>query len=766
MLRDPRQTDRPDGTVRPGGRRRRLAAGALLFLVALGLRVTAVVELAALPTAGALVMDAERYDRLAAGILDRGWVPDRAFDQAPGYPYFLAAVYTAAGRSPLAVRLLQAALDAVSVVLLAAVAARLFGGAAGLVTGVLAALYGPLVFHTALLLKPTLVVLLTAVFLALWLAALGAGRGGAPTRGIAGDVPTDPAADPPVEAATTAGESSAASSERSSVSSSALHGRGPSGGGLGAAASAPGSLLRSALLALGAGLALGLSAQLRENALALVPFAVAAAWLWPPAPRAPGPMDSARRRLAVGAALVAGVALALVPTVAANRRASGEWLATSSQGGMNFLIGNARGATGSYSPLDRGSQDPDEERADARRLAARILEARRPPGDGAPVDPAALSPATVSRTLWSEGWREIAAAPGGWLHLVARKVRLFWNRYEIPDAEGYDLYRRRSPTLRLAAVDLGWVAPLALAGLVLGLGGRGREGRASVGGRRVEPDPADGPRGQPHPALQRQTTSGPRDRALAAIDIAGRRSAVLTLALLAAGVCLSVIAFFVFARYRLPVVVFLLPLAGYGAVALADRVRRRRWRAVAAGLVAVAAGLLAVVPPAFGRDELARQEAILRFNLATAGLRSAEPLVDRALAGAQAGPRSGGESEASTGAEKGAAPAAPRGDDLAQAAELLSGAIRELDGALVEHPGFAAARVTRGVARHRLGNLRLLAGDPERALREYLAAREDLRQGARIALAAGDRDLAGRAREVAVAVEGNLARAETAISGG
>jgi hypothetical protein len=34
-----------------------------------------------------------------------------------------------------------------------------------------------------------------------------------------------------------------------------------------------------------------------------------------------------------------------------------------------------------------------------------------------------------------------------------------------------------------------------------------------------------------------------------------------------------------------------------------------------------------------------------------------------------------------------------------------------------------------------------------------------------MALAAGDRDLAGRAREVAVAVERNLARAETAISG-
>jgi hypothetical protein len=35
-----------------------------------------------------------------------------------------------------------------------------------------------------------------------------------------------------------------------------------------------------------------------------------------------------------------------------------------------------------------------------------------------------------------------------------------------------------------------------------------------------------------------------------------------------------------------------------------------------------------------------------------------------------------------------------------------------------------------------------------------------------MALAAGDRDLAGRAREVAVAVERNLTRAETAISGG
>jgi hypothetical protein len=275
-------------------------------------------------------------------------------------------------------------------------------------------------------------------------------------------------------------------------------------------------------------------------------------------------------------------------------------------------------------------------------------------------------------------------------------------------------------------------------------------------------------------------------------------------------VCLSVVVFFVFARYRLPVAVFLLPLAGYGAVALVERVRRRQWRAAAAGIAAVAVGLLLVVPPAFGRDELARQQAILRFNLATAGLRSAEPLVDRALAAVQAGPRSGGGPEAlggesdragwdgggrgdsaeggpgaptaietGTGEGRGAAqggaaaeregrrpPAAPGSDELARAAELLREAIGELDRALVEHPGFAAARVTRGVARHRLGNLHLLAGDSERALREYLAAREDLKQGARMALAAGDRDLAGRAREVAVAVERNLTRAETAISGG
>jgi hypothetical protein len=238
-------------------------------------------------------------------------------------------------------------------------------------------------------------------------------------------------------------------------------------------------------------------------------------------------------------------------------------------------------------------------------------------------------------------------------------------------------------------------------------------------------------------------------------------------------------------------------------------VRRRQWRAAAAGIAAVAVGLLLVVPPAFGRDELARQQAILRFNLATAGLRSAEPLVDRALAAVQAGPRSGGgpearggesdragwegggrgdsaeggpgtptageaETEEGRGAAHGGAAAeregrqpaeAPSSDDLARAAELLRGAIGELDRALVEHPGFAAARITRGVARHRLGNLRLLAGDPERALREYLVAREDLIQGARLALAAGDRVLAGRAREVAVAVERNLARAETAISG-
>jgi 4-amino-4-deoxy-L-arabinose transferase-like glycosyltransferase len=536
----------------------------LLFAAALALRVVVLFELRELPTQRVLIEDAARYDHLARELLIHHWLPAGAFDQAPLYPYILAAVYALAGPAYGLVRLLQAAIDAGTVVLLALAAAVRLSPRAGIWTGVLATLYGPLVFQATLLLKETWVVFLLA--LVVWLLA-----------------PRDAAA--------------------------------------------------SARRVFAVGVLVGIAALLRENLLLLLP--VLAGWiLWQD--RA----STTRRRALVATSFCAAAILPLLPVVALNRKASGEWIVTSYQGGMNFLIGNARGGDGTYRPLTSGSQDPAQERADARRLAAGFMSQ-----PGAPADPARLTPREVSRALWRAGGREIAAAPASWARLMLRKTRLFWQRYEIPDAEGYDLYRAVSPVLRLCFLDLGWLLPFAAAGLVLA-----------------------------------------RNRA-ASFTVVGL------------GIFFSVIVFFVFARYRLPVVVAVLPLAG-GALAdppgsWREAGGRKRTFAALAFLAAAAAAWL----PAWSHEDLKRQQAVLRYNQGSAAITL-------------------GELESAA-------------RQLDAARRSVAAGTAEMQAALRLDPLLFRAYLGQAAALHREGVFAAAAGDGEAARTAYASALTALAAGAR-----------------------------------
>jgi tetratricopeptide (TPR) repeat protein len=351
-------------------------------------------------------------------------------------------------------------------------------------------------------------------------------------------------------------------------------------------------------------------------------------------------------------ALLAGAALALAPAALLNYAASGEVLLTSSQGGMNFYIGNARGATGTYAALSSGSQVPERQRADARRLAAAFASRER----GRAVAPGELDPAQVSRLFWRETWREIAADPGAWLRLLVRKIRLFWNAYELPDAEGFRVYRRESLLLRCDPVVFGVVAPLAAVGLLaLGRGGRLR-----------------------------------------------RRRALLP-ALLAGTACAAVVAFFVFGRYRLAALPFLLPLAAAGVLELIAVSTRARAASVGAAarpaldLALLAAAGLAVNLPCLSAAEVRQQDAVIEYNLGVAANR---------WSGA-----AGAESQRLAAAAHGQPSSAARAS-LDRAVRRASRAIAYLEEAARDSPGFLAAEIEWAIARERRGS--------------YLAARERL----------------------------------------
>jgi 4-amino-4-deoxy-L-arabinose transferase-like glycosyltransferase len=105
--------------------------------------------------------EALRYDQWATLILQSPKPPAPPFEQSPGYPYFVAAVYRMFGHSSSTVALLQAALDAATCVMIAAAGCYWFGTRVGLIAGVLAAAYGPLIYFAGELLPATLFVFAT-----------------------------------------------------------------------------------------------------------------------------------------------------------------------------------------------------------------------------------------------------------------------------------------------------------------------------------------------------------------------------------------------------------------------------------------------------------------------------------------------------------------------------------------------------------------------------------------------------------------------------
>ena len=184
----------------------------------------------------------------------------------------------------------------------------------------------------------------------------------------------------------------------------------------------------------------------------LVLIPVVAAWL---VFRAWGEWGGARRRrLAHAGLFLAGVGLVLGPVAVRNRMVGGEWFLTTAQLGPNLFIGNNARANGLYAPLRWGRGDPRLERQDATELA----EAAR----GRPLTPAEVSRYWTTRTL-----ADIRAEPGRWLRLLGWKLALTWNAAEPIDSEDPAVYADSSVLLRSLGwlVHFGTVAPLAVVGL-------------------------------------------------------------------------------------------------------------------------------------------------------------------------------------------------------------------------------------------------------------------------------------------------------------
>ena len=166
------------------------------------------------------------------------------------------------------------------------------------------------------------------------------------------------------------------------------------------------------------------------------------------------PRAPATQRLALAAMLCVGLAGALLPVAMRNQVVGGEFHLTTSQFGPNFYIGNNAGATGGYQPLRYGQGAAEFERDDATELAERALGR-------------SLTPGEVSRYWTRLAFDDIVSQPGDWLRLMAWKFALLWNATESADTESQYAHAEWSVPLRLTGhvTHFGVIAPLALFGV-------------------------------------------------------------------------------------------------------------------------------------------------------------------------------------------------------------------------------------------------------------------------------------------------------------
>jgi tetratricopeptide (TPR) repeat protein len=218
---------------------------------------------------------------------------------------------------------------------------------------------------------------------------------------------------------------------------------------------------------------------------------------------------------------VTGLAIVLVPVAARNSYVGGGFFVTTSQFGPNFYIGNNPIADGTYQSLRFGRGAPEYERQDATDLAERALGRK-------------LTPADVSSYWTDKALDFITSRPSAWLKLMGRKVALLWNATEMLDTESQEAHAEWSLPLRLGGAigHFGILVPLAVFGVIV---------------------------------------TWPR------------RSHLWVLYAMTLTYAASVVIFYVFARYRYPLVPLLILFAAAGMVEIPALVHARRGRLLSAG---------------------------------------------------------------------------------------------------------------------------------------------------------------------------------------
>jgi 4-amino-4-deoxy-L-arabinose transferase-like glycosyltransferase len=172
---------------------------------------------------------------------------------------------------------------------------------------------------------------------------------------------------------------------------------------------------------------------------------------------------SGKRRavLTATAVFAAGVALPITPVTLHNWLADGDLVLIASNGGFNFYIGNNPQSDG----ITAAAPGIRADRGDAH--SEQVQAAREALGN------AAATPREMSDYWYSEAWEYIRSTPGEALRRTAYKAFILWNAHEISNNRVIEFVTRHSSIFRWTTIRFWVILPLALAGGVVG-GGRRR----------------------------------------------------------------------------------------------------------------------------------------------------------------------------------------------------------------------------------------------------------------------------------------------------
>jgi tetratricopeptide (TPR) repeat protein len=234
-----------------------------------------------------------------------------------------------------------------------------------------------------------------------------------------------------------------------------------------------------------------------------------------------------------------GLLLVLVPVGLRNLAVGGEFTLTTSQFGPNFFIGNNAAADGTYGSVRTMIRETQLEGPDAKRLAERAS------GHD-------LTSGQVSTYWFNQSLDYIKSRPAEWLQLLAMKWLLVWNVREIEDSDDFYIYQGYSSLLAF----FGWfnhfgiLAPLAALGVCL---------------------------------TRRQWRK------------------LWMLHFMIGALALSVAIFYIFGRYRFPLVPLLTLFAGAGVIEAARMYRERAWPSIGGAVAVIVLVAMAVNWPLRGK---------------------------------------------------------------------------------------------------------------------------------------------------------------------